>query len=240
MHDSAVVETDRIGEGVVIGPYCVVGRDVTLDDDVRLHPNVVITGEVVVGAGTEVFPGAVLGKAPARSAALSRVPTRGGALRLGSGCSIGAHAVIYEDVTIGPDSLVGDHASIREDCRIGSRCIVGRFVSLHPDCDLGDGCRVYDHTHVATGTRMGEECFISVHVAMASDPALGALPYDAERVRGPALGDRVSVGMAAAILSDLRIGDDAVIAAGAVVTHDVQARAFVRGVPARFVDPVER
>src|SRR2546430_15964055 len=93
-HESAVVETGRIGEAVAVGPYCVVGPDVTLEDGVRLHPHVVISGAVTVGAGTEGVPGAVLGKPPARSPALSRVPAPGGLVRLGRGCSIGAHAVV--------------------------------------------------------------------------------------------------------------------------------------------------
>jgi UDP-3-O-[3-hydroxymyristoyl] glucosamine N-acyltransferase len=237
-HPLAIIETDRVGRGVAISQYCVVGPDVTLEDGVRLHPHVVITGDVTVGAGSEVFPGAILGKPPARSAALSRIPASGGEVQIGRDCSIGAHAVIYEAVVIGADSLVGDHASIREGCRIGRRCIIGRFVSVHPDCELGDRCRVYDHTHIASGTRMGVECFISIHVATASDNALGELPYAPERVRGPDFGDRVSVGAAAVILPGLRLGDDATVAAGAVVTRDVGPKTFVRGVPARAVDPL--
>jgi UDP-3-O-[3-hydroxymyristoyl] glucosamine N-acyltransferase len=235
-HESAVVETAHVGERVAIGPYCVVGPDVTLEDGVRLHPHVVITGDVTVGAGSEVFPGAVLGKAPTRSAALSRVPAEGGAVRLGPGCSVGAYAVIYEGVIIGRDSLVGDHAGIRESCTIGTRCIVGRYVSVHPDCEVGDGSRVYDHAHLASGTRVGVDCFISLHVAMASDNALGALPFAADRVRGPAFGDRVSVGEGATILPGVRLGDDSTVAAGAVVTRDVEATSFVVGVPARVGD----
>ena len=235
-HESAVVESAHIGERVVIGPYCVVGPDVTLEDGVRLHPHVVISGDVTVGTGGEVYPGAVLGKAPTLSAALSRVPAEGGAVRLGPGCSVGAYAVIYEGVTVGRDSLVGDHAGIRENCTIGTRCIVGRYVSVHPDCEVGDGSRVYDHAHLASGTRIGVACYISLHVAMASDNALGTLPYAPDRVRGPAIGDRVSVGLGATILPGVRLGDDSTVAAGAVVTRDVEAKSFVRGVPARACD----
>lgn len=236
-HPLAVVETDRIGQGVNVGPYCVVGPGVTLDDSVRLHPHVVVTGDVTVGAGTEVFPGAVLGKAPARSAALSRVPARGGQVQIGPACSVGAHAVIHEGVVIGADTLVGDFAAIREGTKIGRLCIVGRYVSVQPDCELRDGCRVYDHTHVTNATRMGERCFVSTHVTMASDNALGALPYAPDRVRGPELGDGVRIGTGAKILPGVRLGDDSTVAAGAVVTRDVEAKTLVRGVPARAVAP---
>ena len=118
----------------------------------------------------------------------------------------------------------------------GTRCIVGRYVSVHPDCDVGDGSRVYDHAHLASGTTMGVDCYISLHVAMASDNALGALPYAPDRVRGPDFGDRVSVGVGATILPGIRLGDDSTVAAGAVVTREVEAKSFVRGVTARASD----
>jgi UDP-3-O-[3-hydroxymyristoyl] glucosamine N-acyltransferase len=92
----------------------VVGPEVTLGDGVVLHPYVVVLGTVHLGDGTEVFPGAVIGKPPALHPTLSRPTTRGGSARVGAGCSIGAHAVIYEGVELGADTLVGDLASIRE------------------------------------------------------------------------------------------------------------------------------
>lgn len=192
-------------------------------------------GRVHVGAGVEIFPHAVVGKPPARSAALSRPPSDGGSVHLGDRCTIGAHSVIAEDVRIGHDTLVGDGASIRERNTIGARCVVGRGVSLHPDCVVGDGTRIMDSTHLATSTRIGCDCFISVHVSTVSDPGLGRVPFDARRVRGPALGDRVAVGAAAILLSGIDIGDDVTIGAGALVTRDVPAGLHMRGLPARPV-----
>ena len=84
---------------------------------------------------------------------------------------------------------------------------------------------------------MGVDCFIGMHVAMTSDNALGALAYAPDRVRGPVFGDRVAVGTGAIILPAVRLGEGSTVAAGAVVTRDVEAKAFVRGVPARVVDP---
>ena len=228
-----------MGTRVSIGAHVFVGCGATLEDGVSLHANVVVMGDVTIGEGTEVFPGAVLGKPPAQHPALSRVPTGGGPTRLGAGCSVGAHAVIYEGVDVGTETLVGDFASVREGTRVGARCVVGRFVSVHPDCEIGDGSRIVDHAHLATATRVGRDCFISVHVSTASDPALGRLPYEAERVRGPVLGDRVSVGASATILHGVCIGDDATVASGAIVTRDVAAGSVVRGAPARPVDDHE-
>jgi acetyltransferase-like isoleucine patch superfamily enzyme len=235
-HPSAVVDTRHIGDGVDIAAFCVVGPGVVLHDRVRLHPHVVLTGEVEVGADTEVFAGAVLGKPAARLAVLSREPGLTGAIVIGSGCSIGVHAVVYEGVTVESGTLIGDAASLRENVRVGSGCVIGRMVSVHPDCTVGDGTRVMDHTHLATGMEVGRNCFFGVHVVTSSDNALGHLPYHPDRVRGPRIGDGAVVGSGAVLLPGVHVGSGATVAAGAVVTRDVPPDTRVFGNPARVLD----
>lgn len=237
IHPSAVVETESIGAGAVIDAHCVVGAQVALGDRVHLHPHVVVTGAVAIGADSEVFPGAVLGREPARSPALSRPSDRGGTVTVGVRCSIGSHAVVYNDVEIGDGSLLGDYASVREHCRVGTRCIIGRGASLHPSAHVGDGTRIYDHSHIATGARIGRDCFLGARVTMTSDNALGSLPYGPERVRGAVLGDRVAVGSAVVILPCIEIGDDATVWSASLVTNDIAPGTIVRGQPARPFDP---
>lgn len=53
------------------------------------------------------------------------------------------------------------------------------------------------------------------------------------------IGNNVWVGMGAQILSGVTIGDNAVIAAGAVVTNDVAASTLVAGVPAKVIRPLD-
>jgi acetyltransferase-like isoleucine patch superfamily enzyme len=234
VHARAVVETTRIGEGAMIGPFCVIGPDVTLGDGVRLHSHVVATGAVEIGAGTEVFPGAVLGKAMARHPVLHRPFIAPGALtKIGEGCSLGVSAIVYEDVHIGAGSLLGDLASVRERSRVGASCVIGRMVSVHPGCVIGDRTRVMDHAHVASGSVLGEDCFVGVHVVTSSDNGLGRLPYSPARAQGPRLDADVAVGSGAVLLPGLTIGAGATVGSGAVVTTDVEAGVTVVGVPAR-------
>ncbi|MGR3391215.1 MAG: acyl-ACP--UDP-N-acetylglucosamine O-acyltransferase, partial [Sagittula sp.] len=65
IHPSAVVEEGaRIGEGVVIGPFCHIGPEVVLHDRVELKSHVVVTGATEIGEETAVFSFAVIGEIP--------------------------------------------------------------------------------------------------------------------------------------------------------------------------------
>ena len=141
--------------------------------------------------------------------------------------------MVYEDVELGADTLVGDLASIREGTRIGNRCVVGRLVTIHTAATLGDGTRVLDHSHVASDSVIGVDCFLGVNVTTSSDNALGRLPYDAARVRGPRIDDGAAIGSGATLLPGVHIGAGAIVAAAAVVTADVPAGIEVFGSPAR-------
>ena len=85
-----VAEGARIGEGVEIGPYCIVGSERRAADGVRLIAHVHVTGVTTIGEGTVVYPFASLGTPP------QSVHYRGGATRL----VIGQRCEMREDVTM--------------------------------------------------------------------------------------------------------------------------------------------
>ena len=53
------------------------------------------------------------------------------------------------------------------------------------------------------------------------------------------IGNNVSIGTSAMILPGITIGDNAIVGAGAVVTHDVAPNTIVAGVPAREIETIE-
>jgi acetyltransferase-like isoleucine patch superfamily enzyme len=233
----SVVQTTAIGDDVQIDEFVVIRDGVTIGHRVRIHPNVVIERGVTIQAGTEVFPGCHLGKIPRGAGNLAREPVHGPATLIGSDCAIGPGATVYLGVDIGAHVLVGDGASIREQCSVADHCVIGRHVTLNYDVVVGEGTKIMDHVWLAGAIRIGRNVFISGGVMTANDNAMGRHGYFEADVRGPTIEDDVVIGAGAILLPAITIGRGATIAAGAVVTRNVDPGALVRGVPARAAPP---
>lgn len=230
---TAVVETTEIGDGTVIDEFCVIRSGAKLGRNVRIHPHVVIESGVEIADDVEIMPGAYIGREPKGAGATARKPDFERKVVIGSGCSIGPHAVIYMDVQIGSNSLVADGASIREKCRIGDRCIISRYVTINYNTTIGNRTKVMDLSHITGNCVIGDDVFVSVLVATVNDNAIGKLGYDENRVVGPRIESGAAIGVASTLLPNTHIGSGAIVAAGAVVTRDIPADSTAVGIPAR-------
>lgn len=236
----AVVQTDRIGSDVTIQEYAIIRANVVLGSQVVIHPHVVIEEGVVIGDGVEIFPGSHIGKLPKATKGIARSITYEACLTIGTGCAIGPHATIYYDVTLGEYTLIGDGASIREKCRVGSRCVVGRCVCLNYNTIVGDDVKIMDHSWLSGNMTVGDNVFISGGVMTTNDNNMGAYGYDEKEIIGPHIGDGAKIGAGAVLLPRVTIGENAIIAAGAIVTRDVAPNHTVKGVPARVAEQPSR
>lgn len=234
----ASVETDQIGENVTIKEYAVIRNNVIVGNDVTIHPFVVIEEGVKIGDGVEIFPGSYIGKTPKGAGALARPVEFEIQMKIGKGCAIGPYAVIYYDVEIGDQTLVGDGASIREGSRIGSHCVIGRHVTVNYQTKIGDYVKVMDHTWLAGNMQIGNNIFISGGVLTANDNDMGAAGYQEGEINGPEIQDGARIGAGAILLPGVKIGLGSVVAAGAVVTHNVPPHRLVMGVPGKVIGEV--
>lgn len=233
IHPTACVGKAAIGSNVTIDEFVVIRDGATIGDHVIIHPHVVIESGVTIEDNVEVFSGACLGKHPAQSKALSRRPsTESGRTVIGENSSIGCHAVVYNDVFVGRDSLISDGASIREGCRIGNATIIGRYTTVNYDTHIGSRVKIMDHSWLAGNMTVEDDVFISGGVLTANDRRPGTKEFD-DHMHGPTIGRRSVIGVGAILLPNIAIGEGAIVAAGAVVTKDVANESLVVGVPAR-------
>ena len=124
----------------------------------------------------------------------------------GNGVSIADTVIVSSDVSIGKYSYVSPHSTL-ENCTVGNYCSISAGVNICPG----------EHDLYA----------ISTHPLFARDE----IPKRAPVV----IGHDVLISLNAVILKGVRIGNGAVIGAGAVVTKDVEPYEIVGGVPAKHI-----
>ncbi len=116
---------------------------------------------------------------------------------------------------------------------ISKDCFVGPFVEIQKNVFVGSGTRISSHTFVCEGVEIGEKCFIAHGVMFINDT------FDSKGIQNwnfkkTVIGNNVRIGSNATILP-VKIGNNAVIGAGSVVTKDVPDNVVVAGNPAKEV-----
>lgn len=122
------------------------------------------------------------------------------------------------------------------ECTLGDDCFVGPFVEIQKGVRIGARTRVQSHAFICELVEIGEDCFISHGVMFVNDLFAGGGPARGRRElwRSTTIGARVSIGSNATILP-VRITEDVVIGAGAVVTRDISESGIYAGNPARLL-----
>lgn len=184
---------------------------------------------VVIPASTTVYPGAVIGRMPMAAGVIARQPQEPRETIIGERCVIGVNAVIYAGVHLGDDCLIGDGTIIRENTTIGTSTVIGSNCTVQNGAIIGNRVKIVDLSHITFDCVIGDEAFISVGVYTMNDNSM----QRGGEVIGPKIGARARVGGGALLLPGVRIGEDAVVGAGSVVTKDVAAGGRVMGVPAK-------
>ena len=161
----------------------------------------------------------------------------GADVELGEGVLIGGNAVIHGDVRIGDGARIGDHAQIREGARIGAGTTIGSFSSVDPGVRIGARVSVQTRCYITGGTVIEDDVFVGPGVTLTNDNTMDRHGPDKE-FEGPLLRRACRVGGGSTICPGVEIGEEAFVAAGAVVTRDVAPRAVVAGVPARLLRQV--
>ena len=218
-------------------PGLLLGEGVELADDVELGGNVVVHAGTRLGRGVRVQDGAVLGKPVAlgsRSTA-SREPVA--ALEVGEGAVIAAGAVVVAGARIGPGAFVGDQAHVRELAVVGQEAAIGRASQVDREVTVGARVSVQTGCYLAARSVVEDDVFVAPGVITTNDRHATRHGPDYE-LEGVVLRRACRIGGGAVLLPGIEVGEEALVAAGAVVTADVPARAVVMGVPARRVREV--
>jgi UDP-2-acetamido-3-amino-2,3-dideoxy-glucuronate N-acetyltransferase len=219
---------DPAAPGLVLSPTASVGHDVSFGANVVVHDG------VVIGDGVVIQDHVVLGKAPqlASSSTAPRRPLE--PLVIEAGAAVCAGAIVFAGAHLGAGVIVGDQAYVRERTQIGARTVIGRGSSIDNDVVIGERVKVQTNVYVTAFSLVEDDVFIGPCAMTTNDDTMGRHPKD-EPLRGATLRRACRIGGAAVLVPGVEVGEEAFVAAGAVVTNDVPPRGFVLGVPARVI-----
>lgn len=210
----------------------------------RVAPGVQIGSGTVVHDGTSVAEDCliedlvVLGKRPRLRPGSSAAGRELGPLVLELGVTVCCGAVVYAGARIGARAIIGDQAQVRERAVIGERSVVGRGSCVDFDATVGARVLIQTGVYVTGGSVVEDDVFLGPGVTTSNDDTMGRHAPGVP-LAGPVFKRACRVGAGAVLVPGVTIGEEAFVAAGAVVTRDVGAREVVMGVPARVVRRVE-
>jgi UDP-2-acetamido-3-amino-2,3-dideoxy-glucuronate N-acetyltransferase len=143
------------------------------------------------------------------------------------------------DVDFGEGVIVHPFTNVY-GCRIGDGTRIGPFVEVQRGATIGARCKVQSHTFICDGVEIQDEVFVGHGVVFINDRRpcatrpngvlVGAGDWELERT---IVEHGATIGSGATILGGVRIGERALVGAGAVVTSDIGPGSVVAGNPAR-------
>jgi UDP-2-acetamido-3-amino-2,3-dideoxy-glucuronate N-acetyltransferase len=217
--------------GLVLSPTASVGENVSFGAHVVVHDGVVIGDDCAIGDH------AVLGKTPRLGKRSTASRDELGPLVLEAGVTIGAQAVVFAGSQVGAGAIIGDQAFVRERTTIGPDTVIGRATGVDNNVTIGARVRIQSQGYVTAYSVVEDDVFFGP-CAMTTNDATAARHPKGEPLEGATLRRACRIGGGAILLPGVEVGEEAFVAAGAVVTSDVASRKVVMGVPARMVRDV--
>jgi UDP-2-acetamido-3-amino-2,3-dideoxy-glucuronate N-acetyltransferase len=149
-------------------------------------------------------------------------------------------ALIHSSTRIGKGTRVWAFAQVRENAVIGRNGVIGNGAYIDKNVRVGHRCNIHNKALLYRNLVLEDDVFVGPGVCFVNDPSPRANRTRSLKGKSWRVKRGASIGANCIILSDVQIGQFAMIGAGSVVTRDVPDFALVRGVPARIKGRVDR
>lgn len=233
------------------GENCIIGKNVTMGLNVTLGHNVIIEGNVKIGDGSYIDSNTII---------RSNV-TLGKNTFIGSNCIIGEYwmdfcmdrkrhehpltigstalirsgSILYAGSEIGDNFQTGHQVTIREKTHIGDNVSVGTLSDIQGNCHIGNYVRLHSNVHIGQLSVVDDFVWVFPYVVLTNDPTPPSENFVGVHIRPFAI-----VATGAIVMPGLEIGQDSLVAAGAVVTKSVTPYSVVAGNPAKVISDIRK
>lgn len=233
------------------GKNCIIGDNVVFADNVTLGHNCIIEDDVMIGANTYLDSNTIV----------RRHTTIGADSYVGANCIIGEYgndfcidrrelayplsigeralirsgSIIYAGSEIGSDFQTGHQVTIREKVHVGSHVSVGTLSDIQGNCKIGNYVRLHSNVFIAPLSVVDDFVWLFPHVVLTNDPTPPSQHFLGVHVKSFA-----TIAAAAIIMPGIEIGQDSLVAAGAIVTKSVDPYLVVAGNPGKPISDVRK
>lgn len=147
---------------------------------------------------------------------------------------------VDKNVTIGDGTKIWFFCHVASGAVIGKNCNIGQNVYIDKDVIIGDNCKLQNNVSVYSCVTLEDGVFCGPSCVFTNDLTPRAMhPKGRAGYKKTIVHKGATIGANATIVCGNDIGEGAMVAAGAVVTKDVEAWALVAGVPARVIGFVD-
>ncbi|MEG0480644.1 MAG: DapH/DapD/GlmU-related protein [Clostridium sp.] len=229
-----ISESAKLGSNLSIGNFVVIEDDVVIGDNCIIGHNVVIHKGTAVGNNVRIDDNTVVGKEPMRAVnSIFKSDKTYSPCIISDGCLIGATTVIYVGSQIGEKTLIADMAVVREDTTIGEKTIIGKGATIENFCKIGSNVKIQTNVYITAYSDVEDYAFIAPCVVTSNDNYAARDKERFNHFRGVTVKRGGRIGAGAIILPDKTIHEEGLVAAGSVVTRDVEREMIVLGSPAK-------
>ena len=132
---------------------------------------------------------------------------------------------IADDVKLGKDVKLSKFINLY-GCSVGDNTKIGAFVEIQKNAFVGKNCKISSHTFICEGVTIEDDVFIGHNVTFINDSFPRATAKDGKlqteadwKVEPTLVKKGASIGSSSTILSNVVIGENAIIGAGSAVSY---------------------
>lgn len=190
----------------------------------------IIGDDVVLGEGHDLDPGVHLGYRTGR-------PIDDHTLIIGRNARVRSGTVVYGGSRIGDDFETGHGTIIREEVILGDRVGVWSHSNVDFGCRIGNDVTIRLNCVISQHSTIEDGVTLASGVIFSNDIHPGC-PHSRECMEGPTIHRGARIGSGVIVLPRVHVGENALVAAGSVVTRDVPDNMVAFGNPARVVKSI--
>ena len=188
IHKTAIVsDKAQIAKNVEVGPFCVIGDNVKIDEGTILKSHVVIDGNTTIGKNNIIFPFATVGLVPQdlkfageqsqliigdnnsiREHVTIHLGTKDGGMvtKIGNNCLLMVGVHIAHDCLIGNNVILANNATLAGHVQVGNNVVIGGLSAVHQFVRIGGGAMIggmsgVENDVIPFGLVMGERAHLA-------------------------------------------------------------------------------